>query len=170
MPERIQFVDEHDNPVGAGTREEAWANGYTMRHVHILLRDETNRILLAKRSPLKKSSPNCWALSAAGHVDEGESYDDAANRELFEEISVRTELTNVGKFRSQHPHPNGTGTVDAFITVYTGSINSDTIITVDPNEVVETKWFTDDEIRQMITDTPDTFTTNFKKIFTQFFS
>lgn len=170
MPERVQFVDEHDNPIGAGTREDAWEHGYIMRHSHIFLRDQNNRILLAKRSPHKKSSPNCWSSSAAGHVDENESYDDAASRELFEEIGVHADLTNLGKFRSQHPHPNGRGTVDAFIAVYAGSISSTTPIVADSNEVSETKWFTQDEIHQMITDTPDIFTTNFKRIFTQFFS
>lgn len=168
MPERIQYVDENDNPTGAGTREEAWANDYIMRHSHIFLRDENNKILLAKRSPEKKSSPNCWSSSAAGHVDEGESYDDAANRELFEELGIRTQLTSLGKFRSQHPTTNGT--VDAFITVYAGTVPSNTTITVDPTEVSETKWHSEDEIRIMIADTPDIFTTNFKKIFAQFFS
>lgn len=169
MSERVQFVDEHDNPVGAGTREEAWANNYIMRHSHIFLRDENNRILLAKRSPKKKSSPNCWSSSAAGHVDEGESYEVAAHRELFEEVGIRTELTHIGTFRSQHP-TSTTGNLDAFVAVYTGAISSDTPIVIDPEEVAETKWFSEDEIRQLIASSPDMFTTNFRKIFTKFFS
>lgn len=168
MPERVQYVDEHDNPVGAGTREEAWANNYTMRHSHIFLRDENDRILLAKRSPKKKSSPNCWSSSAAGHVDEGESYDTAASRELFEELGVRTELTHIGTFRSQHP--TATGNLDAFVAIYTGAINSDTPVVIDPEEVAEAKWFNEEEIRQLIVSHPDMFTINFRKIFTKFFS
>lgn len=169
MPERVQFVDENDNPVGAGTREEAWANDYIMRHAHILLRDENDKILLARRSPDKKSSPNCWSSSAAGHVDEGESYDTAANRELFEELGIRTPLTLIGKFRSQHP-TSTTGNLDAFVSIYSGTIASDTQITIDPKEVAEAKWFAKEEIRQKIAENPDAFTVNFRKIFDSFFS
>lgn len=39
MPERIQIVDENDQPMGASTRQEAWANGSYYRLVQIVIRD-----------------------------------------------------------------------------------------------------------------------------------
>lgn len=162
MPERVQFVDEHDNPIGAGTREEAWAKKINLRHSHMILLDENDRILLAQRSLNKKKNPGRWSSSAAGHVDEGETYERAADREMFEEIGVSTPLTALGKFHND--------AADAFITVFSGRIASDTQVTIDTNEVATTKWYTKDEIRQLIKTDPEMFTIGFKEIFSRFFS
>ena len=39
MTESIIFVDENDNPIGTGTREEAWAKGIYVRIVRAILKD-----------------------------------------------------------------------------------------------------------------------------------
>lgn len=81
MTERVQFVDENDNPIGAGPREEAWEKGIALRHAYIVLRDKDGNFLLQQRSQLKKKNPGRYTYAATGHVDEGESYDEAAVRE-----------------------------------------------------------------------------------------
>lgn len=162
MPERVQYVDEHDNPIGAGTREEAWAKKINLRHSHMILQDENGRFLLAQRSLTKKKNPGRWSSSAAGHVDEDETYEEAANREMFEEIGVKTPLTIIGKFHND--------AADAFITVFSGTITSDTPISVDSDEVAATQWFTRDEIRHLIETDPEMFTIGFREIFSRFFS
>jgi isopentenyl-diphosphate delta-isomerase len=72
-------------PIGGSTRQEAWANGSYYRLVQIVLRDEDGNFLLQKRSSLKALFPNCWTNAASGHVDEGETYEISAPRELVEE-------------------------------------------------------------------------------------
>jgi 8-oxo-dGTP pyrophosphatase MutT (NUDIX family) len=44
--------------------------------------------LFQRRSLAKDSSPGCWDLACSGHVDAGESYRDAAVRELAEELGL----------------------------------------------------------------------------------
>ncbi len=44
-------------------------------------------VLLARRSPPRKNYPDCWSFPG-GHVEEGESLDDALVRETGEELSV----------------------------------------------------------------------------------
>lgn len=168
MPERLQVVDENDNPVRIATREEAWKNGWILRHSYMVLRDKDGNFLLQQRSQKKKSNPGIWTWAATGHVDEGETYEIAAPRELFEEIGVKAELTPIGKIRSSHP--NKFGVVDAFITVFTGIVDHDVAITVDPEEVETTRWFSPSELKQMMTDTPEKFTHNMRKTYLEFFS
>lgn len=45
---------------------------------------------MQKRSATKKSHPNCWDISGAGHIRAEESVIDGAIRELKEELGVET--------------------------------------------------------------------------------
>src|SRR4051812_10597784 len=98
MIEKLTFVDENDQIIGAGDRKEAWTKGYYTRNVRIVLLDERGRLLSQKRSVKKDTFPGMWTVAASGHVDEGESWDAAAVRETQEEISVSTELKLIGEF------------------------------------------------------------------------
>jgi hypothetical protein len=52
---------------------------------------------LQKRSPWKDRHPLLWDSSAAGHVEANEDYDEAAARELMEELGVSPRLERLGK-------------------------------------------------------------------------
>ncbi|MCF7645932.1 NUDIX domain-containing protein [Bacillus subtilis] len=45
--------------------------------------------LLGKRSPHRRTYPNCWALFG-GHLESGETHDQAAIRELREELNIQS--------------------------------------------------------------------------------
>ncbi len=47
-------------------------------------------VLLQKRSPDKDAFPNCFDTSCAGHVAKGETYETTANRELEEELGIKS--------------------------------------------------------------------------------
>jgi 8-oxo-dGTP diphosphatase len=51
----------------------------------------SNQVLLARRTPQRKTWPDCWSFPG-GHVEPGETLDEALERELAEEIGV--EATN----------------------------------------------------------------------------
>ena len=46
-------------------------------------------LLLQKRSATKKSHPNCWDISGAGHIKAGETVIEGAIRELKEELGIK---------------------------------------------------------------------------------
>lgn len=60
---------------------------------HIWIVRENDRsgydVLLQKRSEKKDSHPGCYDISSAGHVDAGETYLEAAKRELYEELGLK---------------------------------------------------------------------------------
>ena len=47
--------------------------------------------------PTKKSYPNQITSSAGGHVEQGENYKNAAERELREELGVKTSIKDLGR-------------------------------------------------------------------------
>jgi len=58
------------------------------RAVHLVVMNEKGEVLLQQRSARKDSHPGWWDISVGGHVDVGETYEDAATRELREELGI----------------------------------------------------------------------------------
>ncbi len=164
----IQIVDENDQPVGAATGSEAWTNGLIHRIARIMVEDLRGRVLLQKRSSNSTLYPSCWDNSAAGHVDEGESYEIAANREASEEIGLKNvKLEAIGYYRSSDHYQNKI--LNRFNKVYRVVIDPDTIFKVDPGEVSEVRWFTIDEVKKLIADHPDQVTDGILQVFENFY-
>lgn len=113
--ERFPVVDEQDEVVSDAPRSMVHANNLRHRAVHILIFNEAGELFLQKRSPWKDRHPSLWDSSAAGHVDAGEEYDEAARRELKEELGVEAEPHRVAKLESSER------TGQEFIWVYRAS-------------------------------------------------
>ena len=55
------------------TRDECHSKGLWHKAVAVFIINSKNQVLLQKRSANKKSHPNCWDISGAGHIKAGES-------------------------------------------------------------------------------------------------
>lgn len=90
--EYIDIFDENNNPTGQiKEKGKAHEEGDFHRTAHVWIINDKNELLLQKRSANKKSHPNCWDISGAGHIKAGESVIDGAIRELKEELGVEAE-------------------------------------------------------------------------------
>ena len=90
MTELIDVLDEEGNITGqVEPKKEIYNNGYWHKSVHIWIINDNGELLVQKRNPNKKTFPNLWAISAAGHVLTGESSLDAGIRELEEELDIQ---------------------------------------------------------------------------------
>lgn len=155
----ISIVDDNDRPVGAATKVEAWASGLKHRLVHILIEDMGGRLLLQKRSSEMELWPDCWTASASGHVDAGESYLAAAERETVEELGVKIplKLEEIGDFYWSGEFADKK--LNRFNKVYRTSIDPSKItFQLQASEVTETRWFTIDEVMELIQKHPDYIT------------
>ena len=86
--EMFPIVNESDEVIGSAPRDEVHARGLRHRAIHVQIFNHAGEVFLQKRSIWKDRSPGKWDSSTAGHVDAGESYEQAARRELMEEIAV----------------------------------------------------------------------------------
>lgn len=68
-------------------REIVHEMGLWHREVAVIIVNEEGKMLLEKRAPTKKQSPNKWAL-CAGHIEAGDIPENAIVREMKEEIGV----------------------------------------------------------------------------------
>ncbi|MEM2110886.1 MAG: NUDIX domain-containing protein [Candidatus Bathyarchaeia archaeon] len=101
MSEHFYVVDEDDNVIGKASREECHvSNGLIHRSVYVFVLNDKNELFLQKRSLSKDLYPGYYTGSATGHVDYGEDYENAARRELKEELGVDAPIKKVCKFKS----------------------------------------------------------------------
>ena len=168
MPERIQIVDENDQLTGVATRQEAWGKGLYYRLVQIVLRDEDGNFLLQKRSLEKSYCPGRWTNAASGHVDEGETYESSAPRELAEEIGIETPLRYVGKVLVKTTM--GSKIINQFNSVFEGTVSRNTKFTPRPEEVSEVRWFTPTELKDAVATIPDNFTPGLVKVVSELYA
>ncbi len=62
--------------------------------VRVLLTDDNGKILIIKRSTDSKTNPGKWEFPG-GKVDQGESFDQALIREVYEETNLKIALDHV---------------------------------------------------------------------------
>jgi isopentenyldiphosphate isomerase len=82
----FDVVNDDDEIIGREPRSVVHARGLRHRAVHVLVFNAAGQLFLQKRSMTKDNDPGLWDSSCSGHVDSGESYAVAAERELMEEI------------------------------------------------------------------------------------
>lgn len=166
----IQIVDRDDKPVGAMTITEAHEQGAIHRVVRIMVENPKNKkILLQKRSMKVSRWPGCWDDSAGGHVDKGEDYLQAAKRELYEEIGIKTDgLEEMGGYYSENETPDGV-LLKRFNKVYRVFTKADDF-DLEESEVSEVRWFTLAEIKGMLINRPDEITDGINDIINRYYS
>jgi len=97
--EKIDVLDENGKETGKVVfKSDAHKQGIWHRGVHIWIYNSKGEVLLQKRAKMKKFYPDLWDMSAAGHVSAGQSFDEAVERELFEELGVKAEISEMKKF------------------------------------------------------------------------
>jgi len=89
--ERVDVVDADDRVIDTVPRSVMRRNVLRHRAVFILVRDSASRVLIHRRSEQKDIWPGWWDIAIGGVVASGESYDDAARRELWEEAGIGAE-------------------------------------------------------------------------------
>lgn len=89
MDEKVIIVDENDVPLGIQTRSHMRANNLIHRASYILVFNNNAELYVQKRTATKDVYPGFFDLAAGGVVLKGETYEEAAVRELFEELGIR---------------------------------------------------------------------------------
>ena len=151
--ERFPVVDENDRQISTASRLEVHENNFRHRAVHILIFNHAGEILLQKRSPWKDRHPLLWDSSAAGHVEANEDYEEAAGRELMEELGVSGRLDHIGKLLASEK------TGQEFIMVYRGECDGPFAFPCEEISAVE--FFPSEIVERWVANKPEDFAPGF---------
>lgn len=155
---KVTVVDENDIVIGAEYLADAKKKGLLRRAARVFVFDENGRMLIQRRSSTV-FNPLQLDQSVGGHVDEGESYFEAAKRELKEELNLECELEEIIL-----SYRNGSFFNGIFRTVITAS----TEIKFNSDEVAEVIWFSIPELETHLQTRSDEFTRGFVELWPQF--
>ncbi len=164
--EVLDVVDEHDHVVDQATRARVHAEGLLHRAVQVHAYDRGGRLLLQKRGEDVETYPGRWTGSAAGHVDAGETYREAAKRELLEEVGLEGKLRKELKLR--HEDTPGDLTDRELIFLFTVLVDEDPDLDVDPGEVQAVRWMLPEDVEAWVRDEPEAFAPSFRDAFERY--
>lgn len=160
--ELFPWVDTEGNVLGSITRGHAH-DGSLLLHpvVHLHVFNPDGALYLQRRPLWKDIQPGRWDTAVGGHVDYGETVEQALRREVAEELGI-TDFTPtpLGRyvFKSSREHE----LVNAFTTVYGGEPHPST------TELDGGRFWTREEILAAIG--TGQFTPNFESEWRRFFA
>ena len=161
MSEMFDVYDESGRWCGVRPRRECHGNPALIhRSVHVVVFDSSGtRILLQKRSRLKDIQPGKWDTAVGGHVDYGETIEEALCREVREELGITdAEPCFLQKYVFESEREKEL--VHVFRATYDGEVKPS-------DELDGGRFWTMDEVRATIG--KETFTPNFEQEFQRIF-
>ncbi len=99
--EQIDIVDENNNVIGTTDATTAHELKLMHRIVGVFVFDADGSLYVQTSNKYGK-----YDLAVGGHVGKGESYDDAARREMFEEIRLDVPIKHVSTFLPENARFN----------------------------------------------------------------
>ena len=87
--ESVVWVDEHNDVLGAVSRQQVRVGKLCHRATYVFVFTNEGKLVVQERTLTKDIYPGYFDPATGGVVAEGESYDQAAYRELSEELGVK---------------------------------------------------------------------------------
>lgn len=141
--ELIDIVDDNDAVIRQATWQEMHSKGLLHRSANVFVFNSKGELYVHKRATGLSLYPGMYDVKLGGIVRAGESYEDAALREIKEEAgmeNVQLKYLFSVKFRSEHNNNNR----KVYRCVYDGKI------TLQKEEVESGRFMTIDEARKMM--------------------
>ena len=121
-------------------------SGFYRVVVQVCIFNSDGQMLIQRRQPFKFGFSGYWDFSAAGSVVSGETSAQAASRELMEELGIAVSFENE---RPSLSYTFATGFCDTYCAEKDVALSE---LKLQPEEVAEAKWATEEEILAMIED------------------
>ena len=158
----IELFDEEKKPLGI-TKEKSLVHkdGDFHRVSHICIVNRKNEILSNKRSKTKDLYPGKLDMIFGGHVGIGESYEDAAIREIKEEIGLdvtKEQLECLTTSKISYKNKSRKISNNEFAKLFLVRIDEkDTkSIKIQKEEISKILFFTSDKIRELLKEVRET--------------
>jgi len=142
--EKIVIVDKNDNELGTMDKNICHkVKGILHRAITIFIINDKNQILITKRSTYKKLWPKHWESSCSTHVLENESYVEAGERRIKQELGISCKLNYLLKFNYKAAYKN-IGSENEICALLIGKFNGS--INSNPREISDHRWVSFDDL------------------------
>ena len=146
IDEYLDLVDENDNVIGRKKRSDVYAENLSnFRVVNAFILNPKGEIWIPRRSGNKRIFPLCLDMSMGGHVESGETYDEALKRETWEELNINTDNGEIRLLGHLTPQKDG---VSAFMNVY--ELKMENAPDYNKRDFVEYFWLTPEALFERI--------------------
>ena len=155
----IDVVDDQDRPVGTIERGRALEEGKAFRVAHVWVFRE-DRLLLQQLGRGRKRHPLQWGSSVAAYLHSGESYEEAAERRLHEELGLRLPLKGYVVTKMQD------GQSTKFIALYLAWLPRPELPEIrEPKHIEALRFWTGPDLDRTLETSPETFTETFRHLY-----
>ncbi len=160
--EMVVLVDEHNEILGYMGKLEAHKKGLLHRAISVVVFNSAGEMLLQQRALTKYHWAGIWSNTCCSHPRKDETFKDAAERRLFEEMGFKIELNEAFQFiYKAFDKPSGLTEYEydvVFTGVYDGSFE------YNRDEVNASKWISTKDLLEDIEKYPEDFSFWFKII------
>ena len=99
--EELDVVDDGDRVLARANRSRIHDEYLIHRSVMFFVFDDEDGVFVNQRSALKQMYPRYWSIAFGGHVQAGETYDDAVAREIEEETGLGERAFPITSFQKR---------------------------------------------------------------------
>jgi isopentenyl-diphosphate delta-isomerase len=156
----IDVVTDQDQAVGTIERGEALRRGANFRTAHVFITDGCGELLLQQLARGRERHPCRWGSSIAAYLHAGETYEEAANRRLNEELGLSLALDPVGKIQMRDMNSL------KFVYLFVGQDGEARIR--EPEHIAKLSYRPIAEIARELEAEPERFTPTFRQLFEVF--
>ncbi len=136
--EYLDLVDSSDKVIGRKLRSEVYAEGLSnFRVINAFVINSKGELWIPRRTAKKRVFPLCLDMSVGGHVESGETYEQAFRRETEEELSIDIDKVRYRFLGHLNPHNHD---ISAFMNVY--EIEMDQTPNYNKEDFIEYFWLT----------------------------
>jgi isopentenyl-diphosphate delta-isomerase len=144
--ELLDIVNEQDQVIGQSYRSEVYAaKSVNFRAINGFIINDEGQLWIPRRTLNKRLFPLCLDASVGGHVESGESYEQAFEREIAEELNL--DIKNFDYSLKGYLTPYN-DKVSAFMKVYEIKLNTEP--NYNKNDFIESYWLYPHEVIERI--------------------
>ncbi len=158
----VVLVDEENNVLGYMGKLEAHKKGLLHRAISVIIYNSRGQQLVQQRAFTKYHWAGIWSNTCCSHPRKDESFKQAAERRLFEELGIKTPLKEEFTFIYKAYDEKSGLTEWEYDTVFTGIY--DEPFEFNKEEVAEVRWMSTAELEADIQKDPEQYSFWFKII------
>ena len=165
MEEKVVLVNEKDEVLGLMEKMQAHENGLLHRAFSVFLFNENGDMLLQRRASTKYHSPLQWTNACCSHPRANETYKQAAERRIKEDLGITGDISE--KFHFIYKADVGQELWEHELDhVFVGKYNGE--FQLNPAEVQEVRYISMQDLEAEIKLHPEHFTEWFKIILEEY--